>query len=552
MAELRSNTLNWPLRKALWYSVGVKEGDFDKPKIAIINSSSNLAPCFSHLDDIARVVAEELKKNGAVPFEVRTVAPSDFVFTACHGGYVQAGRDLLSYDVEASVEGVGLDGMVCLASCDKTLPGQLMAAARLDIPAIFIPCGYQPAGIYRGERFDIEDLFIQSGYHSVGKISDEEIEEMARSAIAGPGVCQGIGTANTMHVACEALGFCLPGTTPVLANSPAMWDNVRNSCRRIVEMVNENIRPSDLLSLASFENAAKTLLSVCGSTNSVKHLQAVAHNAGRDDIDVFKIFEKYSEETPILVAIKPNGSHTIDDMEAAGGTKALMKQLEPLLNLEAKTVSGKTVGENLADAVAADEAVIRPLTNPWNNRPAMILARGNLAPDYAMLKLQADDKEKPSYFRGPAKCFRDGADALAALRRGEIKKGDVIVVRGLGITGKPGMSAVAHITFALEGLGMRKDVAVISDGHTSGLCNAALMAVDITPEAAVGGPIGLLEDGDMIEIDAIKRTLNVELSDDVLRERRKHMPNYYEIVDKGWLKLEQNLAQPLNKGGVLE
>lgn len=551
MPELRSNRQTMPTRKALWYSLGIQDEDFEKPKIAIVNSSSDLAPCFSHLDEIAKVVSEELKKNGALPFEIRTVAPADFIFTANHGGYVQAGRDLLSFDVEAAVDGVGLDGMVCLASCDKTLPGQLMAAARVNVPTIVIACGYQPAGTYKGKRFDIEDLFVQSGFYSMGKISEEEITEMAKSAIAGPGVCQGIGTANTMHVACEALGFCLPGTTPVLANSPAMWENVKKSCKRIVELAEENICPRDILTEASFENAAKTLLSVCGSTNAVKHLQAVAHCAGMDDVDVFGMFEKFSDQVPILVGIKPNGEHSIDDMERSGGTAALMKQLAPLLRLDARTVSGKTVGENLENAVVKDDSIIRPLEHPLNNRPAIILARGNLAQEYGMIKLQAEDGIKPSYFRGPAKTFNDSESAMVALQSGKIEKGDVMVVRGLGITGMPGMSAVANLTFALEGLGLRNDVAIISDGHTSGLCNAALMAVDITPEAAAGGNIGLVEDGDMIEIDAIRKTINVEVSDAVLEERRKKAPEYHQKVADNWLKIVQERAKPLNKGGVL-
>lgn len=551
MAELRSNKIKKPMRYALWYSLGMKEEDFVKPKIAIINSSSNLAPCFSHLDDIAKVVAEEIKKYGALPFEIKTVAPSDFIFTANHGGYVQSGRDLLSFDIEASVDGAGLDGMVCLASCDKTLPGQLMAAVRMNVPTIVIACGYQPAGIYRGKRFDIEDLFVQSGYYSVGRISDEEIKEMSRCAIAGPGVCQGIGTANTMHVACEALGFCLPGTTPVLANSPSMWKNVRNSCKRIVEMVCKNICPRDILSESSFENAAKTVLSVCGSTNSIKHLQAVAHSAGMDDVDVFNLFDKNSDCVPILVGIKPNGENTIDDMETAGGTLALMKQLAPLLNLEAKTVSGKTVGENLKNAVIKDESIIHSLDHPLNNRSGIILAKGNLAPEYGMIKLQVEDGKKPSYFRGPARTFNDTDSAMKALQDGKIVRGDVVVIRGLGITGMPGMASIAGLIFGLEGLGLRQDVAVISDGHTSGLCNAALMAVDITPEAAAGGVIGLVEDGDIVEIDAINKKITLEVKDEVLEERRKKVLDYHSKVENGWLKIVQERAKPLNKGGVL-
>ena len=234
MKEYRSNKFNSPIRRAMWLNVGVKEEDMTRPKIAIINSSSNMAVCFSHLDEIAKFAAEEIYKAGGLSFEMRTVAPVDFLYGGHGGGFILASRDLIANEVESAVEGPMLDGLLCLASCDKTLPGQLMAAARINIPTIVVCCGYQPCGTYKGEHFDIEDLFQQMGHYSMGKITDEEMREMSDTAIKGPGVCQGLGTANTMHIACEALGFWLPGTTPVLANSPKMWEAVSASCKRIV------------------------------------------------------------------------------------------------------------------------------------------------------------------------------------------------------------------------------------------------------------------------------------------------------------------------------
>ena len=549
--KYRSLEYNNCCKAALWHSVGINIEDMEKPKIAIINSSGDFAPCFAHLDGIAKVLKEDLKAAGALPFELRTFAPVDFLFGGHHGGYINGGRDLISYDIEAGVEGAVYDGMICLASCDKTLPAQLMAAARVNIPTIVIACGYQPAGVYKGQRFDIEDLFIQSGYYAMGKVSKEEIDEMSRNAIMGPGVCQGIGTANTMHVACEALGLAMPGSTPVLANSPKMWDTVHAAAKRIVELVNEDVRPRDLLTEANFENAVKTVLSISGSTNSIKHLQAVATSA-ETDIDVFAMFERFASDVPLLVGIKPNGDHSIDDMEMAGGTAAVMKQLESILRTEAVTVSGQTVGEFLKDVTVRDETIIRPMDRALNYRPGIIMAHGNIAKSFGLIKLMVEDEVKPDYFKGPAKVFYSREEAMIAAHEGRIEKGDVVVVCGLGFTGTPGMGDVSPLLFALDGLGLRQHIAIITDGHASGLCNAALMSIDITPEAAKGGELGLLKDGDIIEIDAIARSIHAEVSDEEFAERRKDPPHVFGASgEKGWLKIVEERVKPLTTGGVL-
>lgn len=534
----------------MWLNLGIKDEDMKRPKIAIVNSSSNLAVCFSHLDAIAKVCADEIYKAGGISFEIRTVAPADFIYSGHGGGFIQASRDLITNDVEAAVEGAMLDGMICLASCDKTLPGQLMAAARMNIPTIVVACGYQPCGTYKGEHFDIEDLFQQLGHYSMGKITDEEMREMSDAAIKGPGVCQGMGTANSMHIACEALGFALPGTTPVLANSPKMWDAVSAACKRIVELVDNDICPRDLLTEGAFENCAKTLLSVSASTNTMKHLQAIAKEA-RADIDVFGMFDRFADEIPLLVGIRPNGEHFIDDMEAAGGTLAVMKQLESKLRLDVMTINGKTVGENIGTAHVADDNVIRPLGNALNHRPAIVLARGNLAADFGVIKLQVDDHYKPNYFKGPARVYTDQNKAAAAIKDGTVKKGDVLVVCGMGLTGTPGMGGPGGLIFALDGQGLGSDVAIVTDGHASGLCNLALMAVDVTPEAAAGGTIGLVRDGDIITIDALNRVLSVDVSDEELEERRKSAPNYLRHDEEGWLRLYQERVRPINEGAIL-
>jgi dihydroxy-acid dehydratase len=550
MNEYRSNRFNSPIRRAMWLNLGIKDEDMGRPKIAIINSSSNIAVCFSHLDAIAKFAAQEIYKAGGISFEIRTVAPADFIYSGHGGGFVQASRDLITNDVESSVEGAMLDGMLCLASCDKTLPGQLMAAARMNIPTIVVPCGYQPCGTYKGEHFDIEDLFQQLGHYSMGKITDEEMREMSEAAIKGPGVCQGLGTANSMHMACEALGFALPGSTPVLANSQKMWDAVSAACARVVEMVKEDLKPRELLTRGAFENCVKTILSVSGSTNTMKHIQAIAKEA-KSDVDVFEMFDRFADDIPLLVGIRPNGSHFIDDLEAAGGTRAVMKRLESKLRLDELTVNGKTVRENLDGVDVENGEVIRPLDNALNYRPAIVLAKGNLATRFGVIKLQIDDRYKPSYFKGPAKVFTDQFVAAEAIRNGTIVKGDVIVVCGMGLTGTPGMGGPGGLIFALDGLGLGSDVAIVTDGHASGLCNLALMVVDVTPEAAAGGAIGLVRDGDIITIDATNRLLSVDLSDEELDRRRAAAPDYLKRDEEGWLRLFQERVRPIDEGAIL-
>ena len=550
MRDYRSNKFNTPFRKAMWLNMGYTPEDFKKPKIAIVNSSNNIAICFSHLDAIAKACAEEIKAAGGMPFEVRTTAPSDFTTVTHDSGYILASRDLIAYDIEASVEGNALDGMICLASCDKTLPGQLIAAARLNIPTLILTCGYQPCGTYRGERFDIDDLFLANGHFAVGKITQDELDEMTVAAVKGPGVCQGIGTANTMHITCEALGLTMPGETPVLANSPAMWDSVKRACTRIVEMVEEDMKPREIMTEAAFANSVKTVLSVSGSTNAIKHLQAAALAAGTD-VDIFKMFREFADDIPLLCAIRPNGDYSIDDMEAAGGTLAVMKQLSSKLDLDAMTVSGKTLGENLKDAEVRDDTIIRPLDNAFNYRPAIILAQGNIAENFGVIKLRVDDSFKPSKFTGPAKVFANREIAIAALREGRVQKGDVLVLQGIGITGSPGQGMVSGLFFALDGLGLSRDVAVVTDGHASGLCNMCLGVIDVTPEAAAGGNIGLVRDGDIITIDAMNRNLFLDVSDEELAERRKTAPDFKQDPGEGWLRVFQERARPINEGALL-
>jgi dihydroxy-acid dehydratase len=551
---LRSNfdegTSRWATRRAQWRALGLTDEDMVKPKIAIVNSSSALAICFSHLDEIAARAKQAIERAGGVAFEVRTAAPSDFITSAGHrGGYILSARDLIVNDIEVAVEGALLDGMLCLASCDKTAPGQLMAAARLDIPTIIVACGYQPSGRYQGRHCDIEDVFLAAGHHAGGQLSLPELTEMSENAILGPGVCPGVGTANTMHIACEALGMALPGSTPVRANSQPMWDAVEQASARIVEMVLGDLRPRDILIPDAFANAVITILSVSGSINSVKHLQAVAAEA-ECDVDVYRLFERLAADVPLLSAIRPNGEHSIEDFEDAGGARALMKQLEGWLHPAAMTLTGRTLGENLVGVTVADEEIIRPPVRALGHRPTIVLIRGSLAPGGGIVKLAVADDRRLD-FTGPAAVYDSPAQALEAVRRGDVRGGEVVVLRGQGPTGSPGMGMASQLVFALDGAGLTGRVAVVTDGQLSGLVNKGIVVGEVSPEAAAGGPLALVRTGDQIRIDVPARTADVLVAESELECRRASLAEPPPPEEKGWLRIYQRLVRPLPEGAVL-
>ena len=552
--KLRSNfergTSRWAVRRAQWRALGLSDEDMEKPKIAVVNTSSELSSCFSHLDGVAAKVKEAVRGAGGLPFEVRTAAPSDFVTSAGHrGGYILPSRDLIVNDIEVAVEGALLDGMICLASCDKTAPGQIMAAARLNIPSIVVVCGYQPSGRYRGKHIDIEEVFLRAGHVASGRVGVEELTEMSDNAVLGPGVCAGMGTANSMHIVCEALGMALPGSAPVLANSARMMDFVRRSGERIVQMVWEDLKPRDILATDAFANAAMVVLSLSGSINAVKHLQAIAMEA-QCDVDVYALFEMYADKIPLLSAIRPNGEGLIEELEAAGGAQAVMKTLEPLLRSAARTVTGRSVGENLRDAKVKDEEVIRPLQRPLSRKPSIVIVRGTLAPAGAIVKLGIEDGRNLR-FSGTANIYGSRDEAIEGLNRGEITPGQVVVLRGLGVKGGPGMAMASALVFALDGAGLIERVAVVTDGQLSGLVNRGLVVGEVSPEAAEGGPLALVENGDIIAIDVERRLVNLEVAEAVLAARRERVQATNSPQERGWLSIYQRVVQPLPRGAVL-
>jgi dihydroxy-acid dehydratase len=541
------------MRRAQWTALGLSDADLEKPKIAIVNSSSQLASCFSHLDQIVPPLKRAIEEAGGVAFEVRTAAPSDAITSAgAAGQYILPSRDLIASDIEVAVEGALLDGMVCLASCDKTTPGQLMAAGRLNIPTVIVACGYQPSGSYRGEPVDFEDIFRFAGHVNAGRMTVEELGEMSRCAVTGPGVCAGMGTANSMHLATEALGMALPGSTPVLALGPRMWEAVAAAGRRVVAMVEEDLKPRSVLTSAAFANAVTAVLSVSGSVNCLKHLQAIAVEAGCD-VDVYRLFEELAPKVPLLTDVKPNGETQITEFEAAGGTLGLLRQLAPLLDLSAMTVAGVTLGEAISagsGSASVDEAVIRPLGKPLATHPGIEVMRGSLAPDGAVLKRTVAD-DAPLSFRGPAKVVHSRDEGVAAAKAGRFAAGDVVVLTGLGLRGSPGMGLTSALMFAIDGAGLSASVAVITDGQMSGLVNGGLVVAEVSPEGAAGGPLGLVRDGDMISIDVRSRTVDLEVDPGELAARRAQLPPLAAPAGCGWLSVYARTVTPLGAGATL-
>lgn len=552
---LRSNfprgSYLWAVRNAQWQGMGLDEADSEKPKIAIVNSSSGLAACYAHLDAIVPVLKDAIRAAGGVPLEVRTTAPSDFVVGAGgRGGYILSSRDLVTNDIEAQVEGAYLDGMVCLTSCDKTVPGQLMAAGRLDIPTLMVACGYQPSGEFKGEHVDIEDVFVGAMRAQMGVLDLEDLVGMSRQAIRGPGVCSGMGTANSIHIATEALGMALPGSTPVAANSASMWATVRAAGARIVEMVWEDLRPRQIMTPGAFANAVRAVLAVGGSVNCIKHLQAVATESA-SGVDVYGLFESLAAETPVVAGVRPVGEHFIEQFEAAGGCRAVMKQLEPLLDRDALTVTGRSVAQNLEGVTVANPQVIRPLANPVSRRPAITMLRGSLAPEFGIVKTGIAER-KTRRFNGPAVCFSAADDALAALRAGSVKPGDVVVMRGAGVCGGPGMGGgSSKVVFAIDAMGLGESVAMLTDGHLSGLVCKGLVVAEVSPEGSVCGPLALVADGDRITIDLDTRRVDLEVGADEMERRRAAWQPGPKLFDRGWLQIYRRNVGPLTQGAVL-
>ena len=547
-SQFEPGTTRWAVRRAQWLAMGLTEEDFDKPKIAVVNSSSKLSVCFQHLDGVSLVVQQAIRDAGGVPFEIRTVAPSDFVTSAGkQGRYLMPSRDLLVNDVEVQVEGAELDGMVLLSSCDKTTPAHLMAAGRLNVPSIIVACGYQLGDPCGDRHNDIEEVYKSVGALKAKKITLKQLTDMTCTAITGPGVCAGLATANSMHCMAEALGMTLPGNAPIRAGSKELDDYAARAGKAIMELVEKDIRPRQIMTAAAFRNAVRTAVAIGTSVNVPRHLLATVIES-EVDIDIIEEFER-AVEVPQVTQVRPNGPDRIETFAVAGGVSGAMKQIASVLDTGVLTVTGCTLKENLATRPAPDEAVIKPMSAPFRREPGLTIIRGNLAPQGAVVKLSA----VPAHvrrFSAPAVVFEDEAVAIAGLENGKVRRDQVVVLRMLGPKGGPGTVFAASFMAALVGAGLGDDVAVVTDGELSGL-NSGITIGQVMPEAAEGGPLAAVHDGDTIAIDLNQRTITLDIPDSELQQRLASLPVRPPTTEKGWLAMYQQLVQPLAKGAVL-
>lgn len=550
---LRSNfepgSTRWAVRRAQWIAMGIPESDFLKPKIAVINSSSALSICYAHLDDCCKTVSKAIRDAGGLPFEVRTVAPSDFITSAGKKArYLMPTRDLLVNDVEVMIEGSELDGMLFLASCDKTTPAHLMAAARLNLPSIVVPCGYQLGGICGGRAVDIEEVYKAVGTVKTGKMTVEELADWTRCAIKGPGVCAGLATANSMHCLTEALGMALPGTTPIRAGSERLNEVLVLAGKQILKLVEDDICPRQILTREAVANAVRIAIVIGCSVNTVRHLAAIAFEAGLG-LDVVELFEKECASLPQLTKIRPNGPDRIEQFDAAGGTRGVQERMRTRLNLDVLTVTGSTLQEVLATPVKIDPKVIATLDQPMRHEPGLIILRGNVAPDGAIVKLSAVPGAH-RVFEGSARIFEDEDLAIEALGNNMIQPGDVVILRMMGPVGGPGTVFACSFMAALAGAGLDDKVCVVTDGELSGL-NKGITIGQVMPEAACGGPLAVVREGERLVIDLNRRTIKLKVDAEDLAKRVAEWKAPKRDLPLSWLRIYGENVSALHDGAVL-
>ncbi len=535
--------------RALLYSMGLEEEDFHKPMIGIANSFSELVPGHIHLREIAREVSDGILAAGGLPREFDTIALCDGLCQGhCGMRYSLPSREVIADSVEAVVEGNQLDGVVLIASCDKIVPGMLMAAARLDIPAIVVTGGPMLAGKGCGkDNICLSNLREFVGQYQVGKMSFEELQKMEMASLPTVGSCSMFGTANTMSALAEVLGLTLPrmGTAPAVSSEKKRL--ARASGRRIVEEVRENLNSRKILTKQALLNGVKAVMALGASTNSVLHLMAIAHEA-KVDLDL-KDFDQISRDVPYLCNLRPSGAYAVDVLHDAGGIPAVLKAIQDKIDDSQLTVTGHTIKEILEAQPLVENDVIFPRSKPKNKQGGIAILHGNLAPDGAVVKASG---VKPSMhqFTGKARVFDSMEDSITALEAGDIHPGEVIVLRYEGPKGGPGMREMFLVTALLVGRGMDESTALITDGRFSGSTRGPCIG-HISPEAAAGGPIGLLEDGDVIHIDIPNRSLTVDVSEEEMEKRRKHFKPVVKATSP-LLKKYSALVSSADKGAILE
>lgn len=534
--------------RAMLYPTGFKTEDFSKPQIGIASTWSMVTPCNMHINELAEAAAMGADEAGAKSVLFNTITVSDGISMGTPGmRYSLVSREVIADSIETVVGAQGFDGFVAIGGCDKNMPACGIAMARMDRPSVFVYGGTILPG---KERRDIVSVFEAVGGHAAGNVSDIELKEVEATAIPGPGSCGGMYTANTMASSMEALGLSLPGSSAQNAVSQDKKQDSYNAGAAVRNLIKLGIKPSDMLSREAFENAITLTIALEGSTNAVLHLLAIAHAANIPlSIDDFS---RIGKRVPVLADMRPAGVYAMSELIEIGGILPLMKTLlrEGLLHGDCMTVTGKTMAENLADVAdyPADQKIIRPLSNPIKKDSHLVILRGNLAPEGAVAKITGHEGLT---FTGKARCFHGEEAAMAAIMDGTVVKGDVVIVRYEGPKGGPGMREMLSPTSAINGRGLSQDVALLTDGRFSGGSHGFVIG-HVTPEAHLGGPIALVEDGDTITVDADNAEINLHVSDEELAARQAKWQAPEAYTQRGTLAKYAQLVSSASEGAVTD
>ncbi len=552
---MRSKALKQGIERAphrsLLRAVGYTDREIDQPFIGIINSFNEIVPGHTHLRQIAAAAAAGVRMAGGTPFECSTISVCDGLAMNHQGmKYSLPSRELIADSVEILAQAHAFDALLLIANCDKVVPAMLMAAARLNIPSLIISGGPMLAGWLDEEYVDLSDVFNAVGAVARGEMSAAELQRLEQAACPGCGSCAGMFTANTMNCLTEALGMALPGNGTIPAVSAQRICLAKEAGLKVMELLEEDIRPLDILTPPAFDNAFAVDMALGGSTNSVLHLLAIAHEAGVD-FSLAKLND-FSARTPHLCKMSPAGKHHIEDLDRAGGIPAVMGELMAagLLDDRALTVTGYSLSENLAGAEVLDPRVIRPFEDPYSPTGGLAILFGNLALEGAVVKRAAVAPEMLTH-RGPARVFNSEEEATAAIMAGHFQKGDVIVIRYEGPRGGPGMREMLTPTSLLTGMGMDGEIALLTDGRFSGATQGAAIG-HISPEAAAGGPLAIVRDGDAIVIDIPAHSLNLELAEAEIKSRLAHLPPWQPRVNSGYLKRYAEAVTSASTGAVFK
>ena len=518
--------------RSLLYALGCTREEIDKPFIGIVNSFTDIVPGHIHLREIAAAVKEGVRAGGGVPFEFNTIAVCDGI-AMNHAGmkYSLPSRELIADSVEIMAEAHAFDALVFIPNCDKIIPGMLMAAVRLNVPAIFVSGGPMLAGHLDGQKVDLNNVFEGVGAYAAGKMTEAELEKLEQQACPGCGSCAGMFTANTMNCLTEVLGMGLPGNGTIPAVDARRRSLARKAGEQVMRLLAQDIRPLSIINNDAIFNAFTVDMALGGSSNSVLHLMAIANEAGAN-FNLATVNE-ISQRTPYLCKLRPSGPHHIEDLDRAGGIPAVMGELKSLLKLKSKTVTGKTVGENIAGVKTLNNEVIHSVKNAHSATGGLVLLFGNLAPEGAVVKKAAVAPEMMTH-RGPARVFDSEEEATKAIMGKKIKPGDVLVIRYEGPKGGPGMREMLTPTSLITGIGLEKDVALITDGRFSGATRGASIG-HVSPEAAAKGPIAAVREGDIINIDITNHKLDVELTDKEIADRLSKLAKFQPRIKTGYL-----------------